>query len=290
MAVPLKIPITEKWGARVGVEHAHAFGVHEQKSRFEPAMLRIEPGGFEMGAPLRARERCDDEGPIHGVHFSRAFELSCTPVTCGQFLAFVRATGRDMGSKARVYEGGIWKTRPQRNWLNPGFQQTEDHPVVCVNWPDAQAYCDWLAAETGRAYRLPTEAEWEYAARAGTDSIYAWGDEWDPAQANADRQEGGTVPVGRYPANPWGLHDMAGNIWEWCADHWHADYDGAPQDGSAWLYERADPGISRVVRGGSWFDEPVNLRMAVRYNAMPRVRSSDLGFRIARTVEDEPSV
>jgi formylglycine-generating enzyme required for sulfatase activity len=165
---------------------------------------------------------------------------------------------------------------------------------VCVNWKDARAYVAWLSEATGYTYRLLSEAEWEYAARAGTTEPFWWGSSITPAQANYKGDyvyEGGggegeyrqsTVPVGSFEPNPWGLYNVHGNIWEWCEDTWHENYTGAPADGSAWV-ESGD-GDRRVVRGGSWGSNPRGLRSAFRFRSSTGVRSSNLGFRVGRTL------
>jgi formylglycine-generating enzyme required for sulfatase activity len=163
----------------------------------------------------------------------------------------------------------------------------EQMPVINVTWHDATDYARWLSRSTGKMYRLLTEAEWEYAARAGTTSRYSWGD--DPGKGNANCAGCGslwgyqqTAPVGQFKPNAFGLYDMHGNVWQWCEDVWHETYHGAPTDGSAWL-EGGD-GSQRVVRGGSWINYPLSLRAANRIGLTPAFRSSDIGFRLARTL------
>ena len=206
-------------------------------------------------------------------------------MTRGQFTAFVNATSHmTVGS-----------------WRNPGFQQDDSHPVVCVNWDDAKAYASWLAEIAGRPYRLLTEAEWEYAARAGTTEPFWWGSSITPAQANYNgnyvykgggskgEYRKGTVPVGDFEPNPWGLYNVHGNVWEWCEDTWHDNYKGAPSDGSAWLPKRAgrrrsNQSSSRVVRGGAWVSGPRVLRSARRDRGLTENRNYDCGFRLGRTL------
>ncbi|MCP5112106.1 MAG: formylglycine-generating enzyme family protein, partial [bacterium] len=161
-------------------------------------------------------------------------------------------------------------------------------PVIDVSWKDAVAYCEWLSNETGKRYRLPSEAEWEYAARAGTDTVYWWGDnvkqggkvwancggcgsQWDNKQ---------TSPVGSFDPNRFGLYDMLGNVYEWCQDSWHGNYEDAPTDGRAWESDQA--GAGRVVRGGSGYDDARLCRSAYRAGSLPDGRGEDLGFRCAR--------
>jgi formylglycine-generating enzyme required for sulfatase activity len=160
-------------------------------------------------------------------------------------------------------------------------------PAINVSWDDAEQYVGWLNRITGKEYRLLTEAEWEYAARAGAMTRYSWGDEPNKGNANCDGcgsqwdlQQ--TAPVGSFKPNAFGLYDMHGNVWEWVYDSWHDNYDGAPLDGSAWL-QGGDPSY-RVVRGGSWRNDPQLVRAAVRDRRNARVRFDTLGFRVARTL------
>jgi formylglycine-generating enzyme required for sulfatase activity len=166
--------------------------------------------------------------------------------------------------------------------------------VVYVSWDDAKAYVAWLSSQTHCDYRLPTEAEWEYCCRAGTTSPFWWGSSITSAQANYDANyvyKGGgskgewrqaTVPVNQFAANPWGLYQVHGNVFEWCEDAWHSDYNGAPADGSAWL--EGGNADYRVVRGGSWDVYPDYLRSAVRSRGTAINRNNDLGFRVGRTL------
>jgi formylglycine-generating enzyme required for sulfatase activity len=256
-----------------------------QDAPFGPEMVVVPAGKFMMGSPVKEPERFPDEGPQHEVTFARPFAVGRHAVTRGQFAAFVKATKHKMDDR----------------WRNPGFRQDDSHPVVGVNWDGAKAYVSWLAEVTGRPYRLLTEAEWEYVARAGTATPFWWGSSITPAQANYDGNhvyEGGgskgeyrkgTVPVGSFDPNPWGLYNVHGNVWEWCEDTWHDNYKGAPSDGSAWVPKRAPRGrsnqpSSRVVRGGSWSDFPWDLRSAVRDWVTIENRYILLGFRLARTL------
>ena len=159
--------------------------------------------------------------------------------------------------------------------------------MVDVSWHDAKAYVEWLSRKTGKRYRLLSEGEWEYVARAGTETAFWWGDEMGSGRANCDgcgsRWDGRqTAPAGSFRANGFGLHDVHGNVWEWVEDCWHGDYGGAPTDGSAWT----SGGVcgKRVLRGGSWFNKPRNLRSANRNWYSAGFRISYLGFRIARTL------
>lgn len=246
-----------------------AFKVKPIKYLLEPQMVRIPPGQFLMGSPANESDRSDDEGPQHQVTIAYAFELSATEITFAQYDQFAEATGRIKPNDA--------------GW------GLADRPVINVSFEDAEAYAKWLAAQTGKQYRLPSEAEWEYAARAGTNSAYWWGQtigknnavcvgcgsRWDNKQ---------TARVKSFKANAFGLYDTAGNVWEWTQDCWHDDYQGAPKDGSAWLLANQGDCARRVIRGGSWGYYPQFLRSAVRlwYGSDGAVYV--LGFRVARAL------
>jgi formylglycine-generating enzyme required for sulfatase activity len=236
-----------------------------------PQMIAIPPGKFLMGAPANEEGSGDAERPQHEVRIDQAFALGQHTVTFSEWDAAIAA-----GAKLE----------------KPGDQGwgRERRPVIDVNWEEAQAYLAWLndrAGLTGRpdAYRLPSEAEWEYACRAGTTTRYSFGDAITKAQAQFS--EGGygsakqTVPVGSFPANGFGLHDMHGNVWEWCQDCWNGNYSGAPSDGSAWTTGNCS---LRVLRGGSWSSDPGWLRSADRTGLTSTNRDSSFGFRLARTV------
>jgi formylglycine-generating enzyme required for sulfatase activity len=270
-----------------------------------PAMVTIPAGKFIMGSPPNEAGRDDDEGPPHLVTIEQPFALGKTEVTVGQFRGFVKAVGYTTDAER---EGKCWTVNDKRewaelsgaNWTNPGFSQGDDHPVACVSWNDARAYIAWLREKSGQRYRLPSEAEWEYAARAGTTRKWIWGvDEDDSCQmANIgdltvkehypswtttlcrDKYLY-TAPVGSFSANRFGLHDMIGNVWEWAQDCYNKSYDNAPTDGSAWI--GGDCSL-RVERGGSWGNTPAGARSAIRDGDAPTRRGSYLGFRVARTL------
>jgi formylglycine-generating enzyme required for sulfatase activity len=187
-----------------------------------------------------------------------------------------------------------YRTADNDRWRSPGFAQDDSHPVVCMSWDDAKAYSEWLTRQSGRDYRLLTEAEWEYAARAGTITPFWWGLLISPVQANYDgnytyagggpkgESRGATVPVGSFAPNPWGLYNVHGNVWEWCEDVWHDTYNGAPTDGSAWL--QGGDATRRVIRGGSWHDRPMNVRAGSRTGNPTDFRFHSMCFRLARTL------
>jgi len=235
-------------------------------------MVLIPGGTFLMGSPENELEREADEGPQHRVTLSRFF-MGRYPVTQAQW-AFV---------------ANLPQQKTELN-LDPSEFKGENLPVETVNWYEAVEFCDRLSTHTGREYRLPTEAEWEYACRAGTTTPFHFGPiiTTDVANYNGNSTYGGspkgdyrekTTPVDFFNnANAFGLSDMHGNVWEWCLDHWHANYEGAPTDGSAWI-EGGDSD-RRVLRGGSWFNNPRNCRSAYRYNSIPANRNNFNGFRV----------
>jgi len=271
-----------------------------------PEMVVIPAGRFVMGAAPgeEEREALSDEfrnrsQPQHAVDV-RSFSVGKFEVTRGQYRVFAETTGRGSDG-CFVWTGDGFEKDPIKDWRNSGYAQNDAHPVVCVSWDDASAYVRWLGQKTGRNYRLLTEAEWEYAARAGTTTARFWGDaanmscgyangadvtthaqvpgagNW-PA-ANCNDRYAYTAPVGSYRANSFGLFDMLGNVWEWTQDCWNGDYSGAPADGSAWA---AGDCSQRVVRGGSWEDAPVGLRAAYRVGSPTVIRVYIRGFRVAR--------
>ena len=266
-----------------------------------PEMVVVPAGTFLRGSDRRDAGRAR---PRHRVTVDR-FALGVHEVRRSEYEAFATATGRGAGGGCGGTHRGDKRypvERSEASWRSPGFAQSGDHPVVCVNWEDAHAYARWLSAETGKRYRLPSEAEWEYAARAGTTTFRYWGDAPDDGCAYAnglDRtyrgyfDEGGmmdctdgviwTSPVGAYEPNAFGLHDMLGNASEWTADCYHDDYEGAPRDGSAWT--RGGNCGRREVRGGSWGHAPRSLRSDSRGWTFTSTRFNIYGFRVARTLD-----
>jgi formylglycine-generating enzyme required for sulfatase activity len=209
-------------------------------------------------------------------------------VTRNQFAAFVEATNRNMsGGCALRIERGIWQRDTRINWRRPGFSQTALHPVVCVSWRDAAAFAAWLSRQTGHTYRLPSEAEWEYAARGGRTTPFAWGPSFEPALANCAAcgsrwDSRATAPVGSFDANRFGLHDVHGNVAEWTWDCWSPDIAGGPGDGAPILTGHCE---KRVVRGGHWGDPPENLRLDMRRSYLTDHRYVRLGFRLVRELD-----
>ena len=240
-----------------------------------PVMVVLPAGKFIMGSPEDERKRDDDEGPQHLVTIPQPFAVGKYEVTVEQYAEFVRETKHSTGYCGNDSDHGSWRDPS-------GLKQTDNHPVVCVSWDDASEYVYWLSVKTGHEYRLLTEAEWEYAARAGTTTAYHFG---RMVLANmAQYASNGTAAVGSFPDNAFGLHDMHGNVWEWVEDCWHGDYTGAPTDGSAWISGCDDDDDPRVLRGGSWDVGPQFLRSADRGRYSASYRSLNFGFRVARTL------
>jgi formylglycine-generating enzyme required for sulfatase activity len=242
-----------------------------------PEMVVVPAGSFLMGSPASEPERREDEGPQHDVRIGRPFAVGKYAVTFAEW-------------DACVANGGCGRYRPDDGvWKGLG---RNDHPVINVNWDDANAYLKWLSQKTGQAYRLPTEAEREYVTRAGTATPFWWGAAISPADANyhgdfayaggskgENRQK--TMPVDSFKPNPWGLYQVHGNVWDWVEDCYHESYQGAPVDGAAWTDGDCQ---TRVLRGGSWTGLPRYLRAAYRQGYYPNTRWSDIGFRVARTI------
>jgi sulfatase modifying factor 1 len=282
-------------------------------------MVVIRGGSFTMGSPENEPERKKFEGPRSNVRIE-SFAIGATEVTRGQYAVFVRDTRRPppahgcflFGFNDVVFSTDVDEQvmDQKASWRNPGFQQTDKHPVTCVSWQDAKDYAEWLAHKTGRPYRLPSEAEWEYAARAGSTSTFQWGSNENEACRYANvgdlsllhanqivrgQAEKGvaagqldlrlvhcddgvpyTSPVGRYQPNSFGLYDMIGNVWEYVADCWQ---ESLPENGVA----HDEPSCAfRRVRGGSWDDSPPELRSARRSRVKLNVPRNDGGFRLAR--------
>ena len=248
-----------------------------------PELVVVPAGSYDMGSPASEKGRAEDEGPVHRVTIAEPLAVGVYEVTRGEFGRFVEATGHSTRNHCWTTEHDGGKMRSDRHWRNPGFAQTDEHPVVCVSWEDAQAYVEWLSQETGQAYRLLSEAEWEYAARGGPRSKgYRYAGSHIPGNVAWYKENSGktTHPVGQKEPNELGLYDMSGNVWEWVQDCWHESYQGAPSDGSAW-----ESGTClRVLRGGSWYYFPGNLRSANRIRFDTGDRYLNVGFRVARTL------
>ena len=274
-----------------------------------PAMVVVPAGTFTLGTSSDAREldREKGESPPLSVRLSRPFAIGQYEVTVAEFRTFVTATQYAPVGDCRIASGGAWVRLPDRGWKDPGFgtPQADNEPVVCVSWDDAKAYVDWLSKQTGKAYRLPSETEWEYAARGGTASARYFGDSgeddvlsvaceyanvYDASAVtelallypNARCSDGHTytTAVGSFKSNAFDLYDVIGNAREWLQDCYTASYEGRPADGRAW--EWAGGCELRGVRGGSWATRPAESRSAARGAEPQGLRQSDLGFRVAR--------
>ncbi len=246
----------------------------------EPELVRLDGGVFWMGSDKQTDPiALDDEMPRHKVTI-KPFSMGQYEVTVEEYAAFVKANHWP-SQGCTVFSGSSWKTDATKSWNDPGFHQDKRNPVVCVWYVDAQAYALWLKEKTGKPYRLPTEAEWEYAARAGTDTPWSWPEGESAINAYAwywDNAGKATHPVGGKKSNAFGLYDTAGNAWEWVEDAWHDNYQGAPTDGSAWVNGNS---AYRVVRGGSWFNDGGNVRSAERSEFVPDGTFFSNGFRLA---------
>lgn len=263
-----------------------------------PEMVVMPPGTFMMGSSPSETERQTNEGPVHSVTLDKPFALGKFEITRGQYARFVDETGHHSGNGCWAIEAGDYTDSPVRNWRDPNFPQQDNHPAVCLNWLDAQAFVQWLSKKTGKHYRLPSEAEWEYAARGNTTSTRFWGN--DPDQAcdyanvmdttgkeqvpnvdwrhNCTDGHAYTAPVGSKKPNAFGLYDMLGNVWEWMEDSYHSNYRGAPTDGSAWIAGGKEP----VIRGGSWLNKVHYVRVAERSTDESTDHDNFTGFRVAR--------
>jgi formylglycine-generating enzyme required for sulfatase activity len=263
-----------------------------------PVMVRVPAGTFRMGDDDASRGAAD-ERPAHPVSV-RAFAVGKFEVTHAEYAAFVAASGYQPlpGCLTDRKGGQGWGLDMEASWSDPGYPYGDRQPVVCLNWKEADAYTAWLSKKTGKTYRLLSEAEWEYAYRAGTTTEFFWGDRpedmcayanggdlsmlkhfprWPPV--NCDDGFIDTAPVGSFKPNAFGLYDMAGNAWEWTADC-YAPYAKTPRDGKP--YEETNC-VNRVLRGGSWGYGVVDHRAAQRNGKLTAyIRGGDLGFRVAR--------
>ena len=232
-----------------------------------PKMVVVPSGRFTMGSSRGEAGHEDDEEPLRRVRIDYRFAVGVYEVTFAEWYACLDA-------------GGCGNHVPDDMRWGRG-----NRPVINVSWNDAQSYVSWLSARTGKTYRLLSESEWEYVARAGTETAYSWGDSIGVNRANCDGcgsawDDEMPAPVGSFEANAWGVYDMHGNVWEWVEDCWNVSYEGAPADGSAW--ESGDCS-ARVLRGGSWDYSPRKLRSAFRFLSSTVSRYDYLGFRVARS-------
>ena len=264
-----------------------------------PTMVVIPPGSFVMGSNRGEAV----EFPRHQVTIANPIAVGKFEVTVAEFKAFVLETAHDMGEEEGLFglptsescfSRRILQVFEKLSWRDPGFSQADASPVVCVSWNDAVAYVKWLSMKTEQSYRLLSESEWEYAARATTQTAFHFGDIISTKEANyngahndgfsVDRGDrGGAIEVGSFPPNRFGLHDLHGNALEWVEDCWHENYDGAPTDGQAWT--SGGNCSMRVTRGGSWFNFAPLLRSAYRSPVDVRERYTHYGFRVARPID-----
>jgi len=268
-ALPMVL-LCQSIGARADEKPAAAVDVAASVAQLLENTVALKAGVLTMGDAT-----AKNASPVHAVKI-RAFAIGKYPVTRGEFAAFIQDSG---------YQAG-------EGWHKARFHQSDRDPVVNVGWGDAQAFAAWLSGKTKQKFRLPSEAEWEYAARAGTATRFYWGDAVGDNRAVCNscgsRWDGdSTAPVGSFAANPWGLYDMAGNVGVWTQDCSSDDYAQTPTDGSAWLGgDKADSNCkNRIVRGGSWSDPAENMGSAFRDSNMPDYHYMNIGFRLVRELE-----
>ena len=239
-----------------------------RSGREGPEMVVIPIGSFKMGDVQGDGDK--DEVPVRTVRIQKPFAMGSYEVTFEEYDQFAKAANREF----------------------PGDQSwgRSRRPVINVSWQDAVEYAKWLSAQTGKRYRLPTEAEWEYAARGGKETAYWWGKDLIKGMANCNGcgsqwDNNQTAPVGSFKPNPFGLYDTAGNVWEWVEDCWHDNYNGAPADGSAWKEAGGGNCGRRVIRGGSWYDRPEYLALVEPGQVLPDSRYNLVGFRLVQDIE-----
>ena len=276
-----------------------------------PVLALVPPGIFQLGSMPDAAELdpTTGESPPVAISLTHSFYASSREISFGEFRRYVAATGMEPAPGCRVWLDGQWVLERERSWRDPGFPlpPADDEPVVCVNWDDAHAYAEWLARESGKRYRLPSEAEWEYLARGGTSFPRFWGERdsredvalslacdhanvydssavdayhfpWPNARCS-DRAVT-LARVGQYRPNAFGVYDIIGNVREWVLDCYTASYAGRPEDGRAWTWQG---GCERKgVRGGSWASRPLDARAPARGSEPATLRQADLGFRVVR--------
>lgn len=271
-----------------------------------PEMVALPAGRFMMGSPADDPVRSRVEGLPRRVEIPKPFAIGRFEVTISQYEMFVTETGLDVGNSCRIinkYNGDsntVGLTDPVTSFRRPSYEATADHPVGCISLHQAQAFVGWLRRRTGKPYRLPNEAEWEYAARAGSTTVYSFGD--DVTQLcdygrfadlstpfpwkNACRIEAvyGPLKAGSLRPNPWGLFDMHGNVWEWMEDCWTANPTELPTDGSALM--RPEGCEMGVLRGGSWASGSTRLRSAMRLPLLTSSQHENMGFRVALTLPE----
>ena len=255
--------------AQPGLRSGEVFRDRMKNGTNGPEMVVIPAGKFRMGDIQGKGSK--DEQPVHEVPFRKPIAVSRYEITFNQYDEFAKASGRQLPD-------------------DEGFGRGR-RPVIRVSWNEAVEYAAWLSQQTGKHYRLPTEAEWEYAARGGTDTAYWWGNEMKPGFANCTScgtppDERQTMPVGSFKPNPFGLYDTVGNVREWVQDCWHDSYQGSPSDGSAWEKEHNGNCNGRVHRGGAFRSvNKGNVRSSSRAMYRADARPDHVGFRLVREIE-----
>ena len=272
-----------------------------------PEMVVVPSGEAFIGSPTSVTQRegvpakrAQRERPVHPVRIANTFAIGKFEVTRHQYSLFVSATGYQGSGGCKYWTGDKFETADSKNWQDPGYEQGDRHPAVCISWDDAKTYTKWLGKKVGKPYRLPSEAEWEYAARAGTETPRFWGSApndacsfanvfdlvgaragtfstMDPHQCDDGYEK--TAPVGSFQANGFGLYDTAGNAWEWTEDYWHKTFIGAPKDGNPWI--AGGRCRQRVLRGGSWISIARFVRSGNRSKVNTDARIYRNGFRVA---------
>lgn len=252
-----------------------------------PEMVVIPKGNFVMG-DQQGLGKSNEQA--HEVHINQPYAIGKFEVTVAQFREFIQSTGyvtsAEKGQGCYTFgQARTWNWIERTDWSQPNFQQTDNHPVVCVSWHDAVAYTHWLSEQTGQQYRLPTEAEWEYVARAGTNTSYWWGNESQKCNnANCclgqNWIEKQTTSVGSYQANAFGVHDTSGNVWEWTASNYVEQYNGNENK----IANVKEIETMKAMRGGSWYNFPSDTRASKRGKNWPQERYSTIGFRVVRAV------
>ena len=240
-----------------------------------PEMIEVPKGTYLMGS----NEGREEEMPVHRVVVEENFAVGRYEVTRKQYEQFIESSNYSSGGGCETWDLPSFNWRSEKSWRDPDFHQKDNHPVVCVNWHDAKAYVNWLSQLTGARYRLLSESEWEYVARAGSITKYSFGDKISPELANYGDMFRATTSSGSYPANVFGVHDMHGNAAEWVEDCWIDNYQNFAETPELRMLASCR---KNVFRGGTWNNISEYLRSAYRYGYISEFKLSSLGFRVAR--------